>query len=74
MTNIIRLNEAINDYVSRPVITELGEALIALNASTHIAELGSKSAISPSDILIDGSYGQSTPIRLLTKSAQERLQ
>ncbi|WP_436904852.1 hypothetical protein [Acinetobacter johnsonii] len=67
MTNIIRLNEAINDYVSRPVITQLGEALIALNASTHIAELGSKSDILPSDILIDGSYGQSTPNPFITK-------
>lgn len=67
MTNIIRLNEAINDYLSRPVITQLGEALIAFNASTHITELGSKSEILPSDILIDGSYGQSTPNPFITK-------
>lgn len=67
MTNIIRLNEAINDYVSRPVITQLGEPLIALNASTHITELGSKSAISPSDILIDGFYGQANPNPFINK-------
>ena len=67
MTNIIRLNEAINDYVSRPVITQLGEPLIALNASTHITELGGKSSLLPSDILLDGSYGQILPNPFVNK-------
>lgn len=67
MTNIIRLNEAINDYVSRPVITQLGEPLIALNASTHITELGGKSSLLPSDILLDGSYGQILPNPFIIK-------
>lgn len=70
MTTIIRLNEAINDYVSRPVITLLGEPLIAINVDTYKDQLGGLATINPSDVLIDGSYGQSKPNPFITKTGK----
>ena len=60
MTNIIRLNESINDYAARPVITALGEPDLAIRPSTYLAALGTSTNIDPKQILIDGSYGQTT--------------
>ena len=61
MTNIIRLNESTNDYASRPVITALGEPLIAIHPSTYQSELGGLADIAPQKVLVDGNYGQTTP-------------
>lgn len=58
MTDIIRLNEAINDYAARPVITRLGEPDLVIKPSTYIDALEESTAISPDRILIDGIYGQ----------------
>lgn len=58
MTNIIRLDESINDYAARPVITRLGEPDLAIRPSTYLDELGESTSIDPSQILIDGSHGQ----------------
>ena len=60
MTNIIRLNESINDYAARPVITAIGEPDLAIRPSTYLAALGTSTNIDPKQILIDGSYGQTT--------------
>lgn len=65
MTNIIRLNESINDYASRPVITALGEPDLAIRPSTYLAALGASTNIDPKQILIDGSYGQINPAPFL---------
>nr|WP_313091645.1 hypothetical protein [Moraxella sp. CTOTU48268] len=60
MTNIIRLNESINDYAARPVITALGEPDLAIRPSTYLAALGTSTNIDPTQILIDGRFGQTT--------------
>ena len=61
MTNIIRLNEAINDYVSRPVITELGEPELAIRPNIYVAGLGANATVEPNQLLIDGNFGQTNP-------------
>lgn len=61
MTNIIRLNESINDYVSRPVITALGEPEIAIRPSIYVAALGINATVEPNQLLIDGNFGQTNP-------------
>lgn len=61
MTNIIRLNEAINDYVSRPVITELGEPEIVIRPNIYAAGLGANATVEPNQLLIDGDFGQTNP-------------
>ena len=58
MTQIIRLNDSIIDYSSRPVITQLGEALIAINPDAYKNKFASGAVIKTEDILIDGSVGQ----------------
>ena len=58
MTDIIRLNESIDDYAARPVITRLGEPDLAIRPSTYLDALGASTNIDPKQILIDGSFGQ----------------
>lgn len=68
MTDIIRLNEAINDYAARPVVTRLGEPDMAIKPSTYIDALGESIPINAEQILIDGIYGQTNDPAPFTKT------
>ena len=61
MTQIIRLNDSIIDYSSRPVITPLGEPIISIHPETYQNKFSNGETLQPTDILVDGSIGKTAP-------------
>lgn len=62
MTQVIRLNDAIIDYSSRPVITLLGEPILALHPDTYKNKFNSGSVLSVSNVIVDGSIYNTAPV------------
>lgn len=61
MTQIIRLNDSINDYSSRPVITPLGEPIISIHPETYQNKFSDGQTLQPTDVIVDGSIGKTAP-------------
>ena len=62
MTQVIHLNDAIIDYSSRPVITLLGEPILALHPDTYKNKFNSGSVLSVSNVIVDGSIYNTAPV------------